>query len=69
MIKNLVQSTLASPHTSLAAFVLFAGAAAGYLWPQYAEKIDHITQLAMVYGLLKAGDSKPTPAPTTPPTP
>jgi len=60
---NPVKTAISNPHTSIAAVVLFIAAAVGYIWPAYEGKINHIVQLAIVYGLFKAGDAgTPPPA-------
>jgi hypothetical protein len=66
---NLLKNALNSPHTSISAIVLFLAASAGYLWPQYNDKLNHIVELAMAYGLLKAGDSGKLPSEPVAPLP
>lgn len=61
LLKNMdtLKSILNNPHTSLSAVVLFTAAAVGVIWPQYKDKAQEISNLAIVYGLIRAGDAKP----------
>lgn len=57
---NRLRILLANKHTTGAA-VLFGLCAFGQIWfPEYAEKFKRTGQFALTYGLLLAGDSKPT---------
>lgn len=57
---NRLKILLANKHTTGAAIVYFL-CAVGRIWmPEYTEKFKHTGELAMTYGLLLAGDSKPS---------
>jgi len=71
----MIQTLLNNKHTSIAA-IAYIGASVitqlGAVWiPQYKAQLDAtmavIEKVALTYGLVMAGDAKPT-TPTTPPT-
>ncbi len=51
-----LKTAMQNKHTSIAAFALFAFAVAAEIWPERKETINHIRDLAIIYGLLRAGD-------------
>lgn len=53
-----IDSLLQNKHTSGAALAFFALGAAGVIWPSAKAKCDEIGKLAVLYGLLAAGDAK-----------
>lgn len=57
-ILNSLLSLWQNKHTSGAAIVFFSMQAAAVVWPKYADKINEISKLAVVYGLLRAGDAR-----------
>lgn len=61
-------NVIANKHTSTAALVFFALGVAGILWPNQKDKLDEISKLAIMYGLLSAGDAGKGQQPVFPPT-
>lgn len=65
-----LSTLLANKHTSTAALVFFLLGVVTIIWPESKPKVDQIKELALIYGLLSAGDGKPkeqnekTPPPT-----
>ena len=57
ILSKLVDSMCGNPHTSWSAVVLFIAAVVGIIWPTVKPQADEIAKLAIVYGLIRAGDA------------
>lgn len=59
-VVGILSRALDNKHTSTSAIFLFAATVIGVIWPKYKAQADEIARAAIVYGLVMAGDSKPS---------